>query len=330
MEYAENGSLRRNLQDIVKKKWIVKLNKLQEIINGLEIIHQQNLIHCDFHHGNILNQKHSLSISDLGLCKPVEYFESRKEANKTKSTSILTIDSTTNKTSKNSSSTLQILKRWIAKEPRSEQQLMSQDQSPTDIYGVLPFVAPEILRSKSYTTASDIYSFSMIIWEFTSGIPPFDDIEHGFQLSLSICKGERPEIIENTPQCYIDLMKKCWDKDPVKRPKASEIKKIIDTWISIIIDKDVSGMLNNIAIEFYKADKVLESKQTNISNTSDIINNKSHPQAYHTSRLLDFTQKLNETLNQEDMKIYGYENSENNKSYETEISQTIGNYYNIY
>src|SRR6266542_2448940 len=119
MEYAENGSLRKNLKNIVKEKWIVKLRKLQEIISGLEIIHQQNLIHCDFHHGNILNQTYRLSISDLELCKPVEYFESRKKANKTKtaSISILTIDSTISKTPKNSSSIIQILKGWIARNP---------------------------------------------------------------------------------------------------------------------------------------------------------------------------------------------------------------------
>ncbi len=198
MEYAENGSLRKNLQKIVKEKWIVKLRKLQEIISGLEIIHQQKLIHCDFYHGNILNQKYSLSISNLGLCKPMKYFESRKEANKTKTASILTIDSITSKTPKNSSSIIQILKGWIARNPRSKQQLMSQDQLPTDIYDVLPFVAPEILRGKPYITASNIYSFSMVMWEFISGIPPFDNKEHNIYLALSICNGECPKIIENT------------------------------------------------------------------------------------------------------------------------------------
>ncbi len=98
MRYAEDGSLRKNLQNIVEDKWIIKLKKLQEIISGLSTIHQQKLIHCDFHHGNILKQPYSLSISDLGLCKPMEYYQS---------------------TSKKS-----------------------------DIYGVLPFVAPEVLRGK--------------------------------------------------------------------------------------------------------------------------------------------------------------------------------------
>ncbi len=34
---------------------------------------------------------------------------------------------------------------------------MSQDQSLIDIYSVLPFVAPEILKGKPYTAASDMY-----------------------------------------------------------------------------------------------------------------------------------------------------------------------------
>src|SRR3989337_2195595 len=237
MNYAKNGSLKKNLSDIIKDKWVLKLMKLGSIINGLNIIHQQKKVHCDFHHGNILNTNYesTLSISDLGLCKPIESFQSTKN----------------------------------------------------DIYGVLPFVAPEVLRGKPYTLASDIYSFSMIMWEFTSGIPPFDNKAHDLQLSISICKDERPEIIKSTPQCYVDLMKKCWDKDPLKRPSASEIKEIIDNWISIITNKNTDKE-SNIVMEFYKADKVLEKRQTNASNTSSIISNKSHLQAYHTSRLLDF------------------------------------------
>ncbi|RGB27929.1 kinase-like domain-containing protein [Rhizophagus diaphanus] len=34
-----------------------------------------------------------------------------------------------------------------------------------EIYGVLPYMAPEILRKKPYTPASDIYSFSIIMWD---------------------------------------------------------------------------------------------------------------------------------------------------------------------
>ncbi|GBB92185.1 hypothetical protein RclHR1_01980010 [Rhizophagus clarus] len=158
-----------------------------------------------------------------------------------------------------------------------------------DIYGVIPFMAPEVLRGNSYTTASDIYSFSIIMWEFTSGVPPSNDKAHDLQLSLSICKGERLEIIENTPQCYVDLMKKCWNGDPLKRPSAKEVKNIIKNWIFRPYNDEISEELKSNIMEFINAPIVHNN-----------LTIKPHPQAYYTSRLLDFTsKKLNEILESE-------------------------------
>jgi serine/threonine protein kinase len=243
MDYANKGNLRENLTKIIKSTWNQKLIMLYGIISGLNNIHNQNLIHCDFHDGNILNHdKNKIYISDLGLCKPVKSF----------------------------------LKE-------------------NDIFGVMPFIAPEVLRGKSYTPASDIYSFSMIMWEFTSGVPPFNNRAHDLHLSLSICKGERPEIIESAPQCYVDLMKKCWNEDPLKRPSSKEVFNIFEKWIVFPREKKIEdideelkcnimefinapiGQCNNLAIEY-------------------------HSQACYTSRLFDFTsKKLNEILENEDL-----------------------------
>ncbi|CAI2179164.1 19628_t:CDS:2 [Funneliformis geosporum] len=99
----------------------------------------------------------------------------------------------------------------------------SKNFKNNNIYGVLPFIAPEVLRGQPYTLSSDIFSFSMIMWEFISGILPFNNEAYNFQLSLDINKGKRPEIIEDTPQCYINLMKRCWDMNSLKRPTALEI-----------------------------------------------------------------------------------------------------------
>src|SRR5438045_4600816 len=130
----------------------------------------------------------------------------------------------------------------------------------------------------------------MIMWEFTSGVPPFNDKAHDLQLCLSICKGERPKIIENTSQCYANLMEKCWDEDPLKRPFASEIQSILRKWI------DPYKVINEENImEFIKANK----NSTILTTISDKPITKSHPQAYCTSRLLDFTKQLNEILDQE-------------------------------
>ena len=163
-----------------------------------------------------------------------------------------------------------------------------------DIYGVIPFMAPEVLRGKPYTLASDIYSFSMVMWEFTSGVTPFHDRAHDLQLCVSICKDERPEILENTPQCYVDLMEKCWNKDPLKRPFALEVLNIIEKWIYIGDFEDISEDLKSNIMEFIEAD----INSTINDDNKPIL--KSHPQAYHTSHLLSFTKNLNEILEQEE------------------------------
>ncbi|RGB42344.1 kinase-like domain-containing protein [Rhizophagus diaphanus] len=184
-----------------------------------------------------------------------------------------------------------------------------QDSDNNKIYGVLPYMAPEILRKKPYIPASDIYSFSMIMWEFTSGIPPFNHEAHDHNLILDICnnKKKRPEIIKNTPKCYIDLMKKCWDSNPSNRPTIIMLENIISEWIKYITnDKfcerygdgnykyyipNIDNQLRNGMLEFIEADRILVQEQAEQTNTFII---QPHSQAYYTSR------KLNEIYVQEE------------------------------
>src|SRR5438045_1552021 len=64
----------------------------------------------------------------------------------------------------------------------------------TNIYGVMPYIAPEVLRGKLYTQAADIYSFGMIMYFVATGKQPFANCAHDEFLVLDICKGIRPEI----------------------------------------------------------------------------------------------------------------------------------------
>ena len=68
------------------------------------------------------------------------------------------------------------------------------------VYGVLPYMAPEVLRGYQYTKASDIYSFGIIMNEYLSEEIPFYDIPHDHILAIKICKGLRPKISEDIPK----------------------------------------------------------------------------------------------------------------------------------
>src|SRR5947199_4464799 len=92
------------------------------------------------------------------------------------------------------------------------------DKSPTSIYENLPYIAPEGISRKEYTFKSDIYSIGMLMWEISSGQPPFSIYEHDLDFAMNIINGMRPNIVPETPLEYKELMKQCWDADPSKRP----------------------------------------------------------------------------------------------------------------
>ena len=50
------------------------------------------------------------------------------------------------------------------------------EQDEKKIHGVLPYVAPEVLRGKTYTQSADIYSFGILACEILSGLPPHHNL----------------------------------------------------------------------------------------------------------------------------------------------------------
>ncbi|RHZ75201.1 hypothetical protein Glove_217g110 [Diversispora epigaea] len=64
----------------------------------------------------------------------------------------------------------------------------------SQIYGIIPYMAPELFKGQTYSYASDIYSLGMIMWQLTSGHRPFQDQEHGPKLILDILDGKNQKL----------------------------------------------------------------------------------------------------------------------------------------
>jgi serine/threonine protein kinase len=62
-------------------------------------------------------------------------------------------------------------KKWVIGDLGLSQP--ANNSSNNEIYGVVPYVAPEIFRGGAFSKESDIYSMGMIMWELTSGCRPF-------------------------------------------------------------------------------------------------------------------------------------------------------------
>ncbi|UZO07122.1 uncharacterized protein OCT59_027420 [Rhizophagus irregularis] len=145
------------------------------------------------------------------------------------------------------------------------------------IYGVLPYMAPEVLRGYQYTKASDIYSFGIMMNEYISEETPYNDIPHNHALAIKICKGLRPNIFKFTPKLHADLITKCWDAKAENRPTAKELYQELMK-LHFNGDNDTQSQVNEYDNKI-KLNRTSEKRSKNI---------QTHPQAIYTSRLLNF------------------------------------------
>lgn len=100
--------------------------------------------------------------------------------------------------------------------------LVIQNSSSNDDFSIkdIPYIEPQLLQDENYQkdTRSDIYSFGIILWEISSGNPPYNKDLDKNDLISNILKNKREKIISGTPKTYSDLYIECWNNDPNKRP----------------------------------------------------------------------------------------------------------------
>ncbi|GES87551.1 kinase-like domain-containing protein [Rhizophagus clarus] len=146
------------------------------------------------------------------------------------------------------------------------------ENTKNSLYGVLPYIAPEILRKQNYTKAADVYSF-----------------------------GLRPRFNTKVPRLIVRLIKRCLDANPLNRPTAKEIKNILNKWF-YECDRFKNDHINKIETELLKQIKEIEDNNNNLS-TSNIsltsLSYRTHSEAIYTSRLLNFN-NLPEPKNSDD------------------------------
>ncbi|POG73135.1 kinase-like domain-containing protein [Rhizophagus irregularis DAOM 181602=DAOM 197198] len=106
-----------------------------------------------------------------------------------------------------------------------------KNENKEKIYGVLPYVAPEVFHDHKYTKAADTYSFGIIMNEFLSETAPYKNILYDHKkLAMHIYEGLRPTISEDTPELLADLITKCWDGKVENRPTTRELYQILNIW----------------------------------------------------------------------------------------------------
>ncbi|CAI2188000.1 6332_t:CDS:2, partial [Funneliformis geosporum] len=148
---------------------------------AVSFLHEEGIIHCGLHSGNILIRQGVVKLADFGLSKR--------------------IDAATN-------------------------------QSKT--FGVISYVDPKVFNKRrndntstpfKLNEKSNVYSVGVLLWEITSGRPPFfvKDEEYYLSLAIEILGGLREKIIPSTPEDYVSIYTDCWDNEPDNHPSMNQV-----------------------------------------------------------------------------------------------------------
>lgn len=115
------------------------------------------------------------------------------------------------------------------------------------IVGTPYWLAPEILREEKYDTQVDCYSFGVILIELETRRDPYYDLKNNstIDIMLRVARGElRPTIPRDCKPCRRELILRCLDNDPARRPKMTEILYALQHEVrqELVQNSEVEGM----------------------------------------------------------------------------------------
>ncbi|KAG8518988.1 Ankyrin repeat and protein kinase domain-containing protein 1, partial [Galemys pyrenaicus] len=111
------------------------------------------------------------------------------------------------------------LSKWM------EQSTRRQYIERSALRGTLSYIPPEMFleSNKAPGPTYDVYSFGIVIWELLTQKKPYSGVSM-MTIIIRVAAGTRPPLQSvssewpDETQQMVDLMRRCWDQDPKKRP----------------------------------------------------------------------------------------------------------------
>ncbi|RDY11213.1 Serine/threonine-protein kinase HT1, partial [Mucuna pruriens] len=94
--------------------------------------------------------------------------------------------------------------------------------------GTLGYMAPEVLNGNPYNRKCDVYSFGICLWEIYCCDMPYPDLSFSEITSAVVRQNLRPEMPRCCPNSLANVMKRCWDANPDKRPEMDEVVSMLE------------------------------------------------------------------------------------------------------
>ncbi|XP_016886800.1 platelet-derived growth factor receptor alpha isoform X3 [Cynoglossus semilaevis] len=113
------------------------------------------------------------------------------------------------------------------------------------------WMAPESIFDNLYTTLSDVWSYGILLWEiFSLGGTPYPGMVVDSSFYNKIKSGYRMSKPEHAPHDVYEMMMKCWNSEPEKRPSFLGLSETVAT----LLPSSYKKHYERINCEFLKSD----------------------------------------------------------------------------
>ncbi|XP_074566620.1 serine/threonine-protein kinase STY17-like [Curcuma longa] len=99
--------------------------------------------------------------------------------------------------------------------------------------GTYRWMAPEVINHLLYDYKADVFSFAIVLWELATSRVPYDKMSP-LQAALGVRQGLRPDPPNHMHPRLQDLMRRCWDSIPGKRPSFKEITGELEELLQLV------------------------------------------------------------------------------------------------
>ncbi|XP_072919413.1 tyrosine-protein kinase ABL2 isoform X2 [Hemitrygon akajei] len=154
----------------------------------------------------------------------------------------------------------------------------------------IKWTAPESLAYNTFSIKSDVWAFGVLLWEIaTYGMSPYPGIDLSQVYDL-LEKGYRMEQPEGCPPKVYELMRSCWQWNPMERPLFAEIHQAFETMfhdssISEEVAEELGKTASSTVIAQHFQLPLLPTKTRTLKKSAENKENMDmdHPAVAHTA-----------------------------------------------
>ncbi|XP_018579524.1 mitogen-activated protein kinase kinase kinase 11 isoform X3 [Anoplophora glabripennis] len=142
--------------------------------------------------------------------------------------------------------------------------------------GTYAWMAPEVIKNSTFSKASDVWSYGVLLWELLTGETPYKGIDTlAVAYGVAVNKLTLP-IPTTCPQPWRELMEKCWESDPHRRPSFELILEDLDNIVHSsftqtphesfhIMQDDWRQEIEEVLLELRRKEKELRCREEDLN-----------------------------------------------------------------